>query len=400
MKSLRNKFKRAIARGIIASLLLASPVYSGSLFLNQITGGDEAFIADVVNNAGRKELLVSATVTVKSLLGKYPNGSAHAFFGANMEDANGIGAAGDTVTITIPAGPIPLVTFYPSVSVVTTVQTSDVSDNLPERAVATRVCNDLNADSDFIAAQWKCQVFKDHGAIFISNKLFNDWGTRTSWTMVCSGTTTCSPADFDLIRRGLETELTVSPNDFRLGVLGIVGTVTQVPGGVGDIFINFLVDGSTSDMRIDGSSTAVDYTDGCDSTKDKLVNEIRIYAGCNGMKFAQFLCDNMALTVGISVTIRSDGKELTLPIIKTTEDFKNKFAFGSAGPGGNFRIDVQPGADQMLSSLLFAQPAIIKKCGTNGTGTDDFVRVRISDDLTTVGLAEFESLDVGFLREP
>ena len=93
---------------------------------------------------------------------------------------------------------------------------------------------------------------------------------------------------------------------------------------------------------------------------------------------------------------------MTLPTLHTTEDFKNKFAFGPAGPGGNFRIDIQAGADQIVAAFVFAQPAILEPCGTVPIG-DDFLRITIQDDLTgpTGGnLQEFSAMVQGFEVEP
>lgn len=369
-----------------------------------ITGGDELFIAGVVLDAGEKKLLVKSTTIVESILGQDPQAATFFFFGATLEDANGIGAAGDTFRLQIPAAVAPLATVFPAVDVTTTVIAADLLDDRPERAFAIRVCSDLDADSDFTTAQWKCEVLKDFGAIFISSKHFNEWGERTTYTITCTGTTSCNKGESNIKRRGRKTELSRSPNDPRQGVLAISGSVIQIPGGIGDIFIEEFMDLTpSSNFIVDGSVTPVNFRINCSTTKDKLLNEIRMYLGCNGIKFGQFNCKNMNLVAGVQVTFRSEGINLVLLPLKSTEDFKNKFSFGPAGAGSAFRIDIQAGGDQMVASFIFAQPGIIKKCGTNGTGTDDFAEIKIQDDLTGSGggnLDEFSGLAEGFNREP
>lgn len=180
------------------------------------------------------------------------------------------------------------------------------------------------------------------------------------------------------------------------------GDVVTTPGGVGDISILFFESGGSPDMIVDGSVTPVEFTIDCHASKTTFINEIRIFGGCNGIKFGQHLCKNTAggLTNGVLVEIRSDAENLTLPVLKTTEDYKNKFSFGPAGPGGNFRIDVQSGADQFISVFNFGTPAILRKCGETPT-PNDFLKITIRDDLTGSpggNLAEFSSLIEGFRR--
>jgi hypothetical protein len=298
----------------------------------------------------------------------------------------------------------PLGVIYPAVDVTTTIQASDVADPNPERAVAFRVCADLEADANFIDAAWHCEVIKDHSGVFIENSLFNEFGERTSWALTCSGTTSCVQAFADIDRRGLPTELSRSPNDPRQGILGIAGTVTSIPGGVGKILLEEFKDsGGSPDMRVNGSNTPVEFTISCAQDEEKLVNEVRLFFGCNGIKFGQFGCKNTALSNGIQFELRSEGTTLVFPFtFKTTEDLKNKFAFGTAGPGGNFRVDIQAGGDQLVASFLFPQPAIIRECGAIPQ-PDDYMKFTIQDNLSGSqggNLQEMEAIVQGFRQEP
>ena len=185
----------------------------------------------------------------------------------------------------------------------------------------------------------------------------------------------------------------------RLAVT-VDGAVISTPGGVGDILILNFLNGGSPDMRVDGSTTPVVFTFPCDASKDSFINEIRLFGGCNGIKFGQHLCKNATLTNGVKIDIRSDAQALTLPLMKNTEDYKNKMAFGPGGPGGHFRIDVQAGADQFVAGFHFGTPAIVRKCGTLPT-PNDFITITIQDNLVGPSggnLNEFSGLVQGFKR--
>lgn len=390
---------------LIFPLLLAAD--STPHMNTKVCGDDEVYCADVFNVNSVKRLATDSIVTVEQVFGQDPHATTWFYLGTApdaAEDADGIGSAGDTVRVQIPAAVTPIGTVYPAVDVTTTVSAACVADPNPERCVALDICTDLEGDANFIAAEWDCTVIKDHSGVFIESDLFNEFGERTTWTLSTTGTTSAVKAFDDIIRRGLPTELSRSPNDPRQGILGIAGTVTSIPGGVGDILIETFKDsGGSEDMIVDGSATPVDFRIECSSTEEKLVNEVRIFGGCNGLKFGQHLCKNTALTNGVQFELRSEGQTLTFPFtFKTTEDYKNKFSFGPAGAGGNFRIDVQAGGDQFIASFIFSQPAIIRKCG-QVPSPNDYMQWTIQDNLTGAqggNLNEFIAIAEGFNQEP
>ena len=392
-------------------LILVAPnlAFSRSLQLTQLTGGDENFIADVVQlGDGSKAVRTSGLVQIDQLFGT-PADAVTWFYIGTPSDANGVGLAGDILTVTIAAAPTPLDVVYPAVSVQTTVTAGHLADPKPERALSLSMCADLDGDANFTVA-WKCTVLKDYSGIFINSKLFNEWGERKGcipltncFNVTATGTTTVTLAFNEIERRGLGTELQRSPNDPRLGVLGVSGSFIQQPGGVGDILYEVLENAGSSNMIVNGSVTPVDFRIECDPVVDKYIDTVRWYGACNGPKLDTFFCSNNALINGFLVSVRSESKDLTLLPLKNTNDFKNKFAFGSAGPGGQFRIDVQSGEDSFTSDLTFAAAAILKKCGTNGTVTDDYIQIKVRDDITGAGggnLSEFEALIIGFKRTP
>lgn len=371
----------------------------------KLCGADESYCTDVELIDGKKRALVDAIVVVEEVFGKDPHGTSWFYIGT-AEDASGVGLAGDTVRVQIPAAVTPIGTVYPAVDVTTTVTSGMVASSNPEVALATQICTDLESDANFLSAQWRCIKIKDHSGVFIESKLFNEFGERTAWSVTATGTTVITQAFTSFIRRGLPTELARSPNDPRQGILGISGTVISTPGGIGDIIVLPLTNGSaSSDMRIDCApyvAGTCDFTLSCSSTQDRYVNSFSVFGGCKGIKFGQHLCKNSKLTNGIQIEVRSQAETLNLPIIYATEDWKNKFAFGPSGPGGQFRIDVQAGVDQFISSWAFGNPALIRKCGTAPT-PNDYIVIRIRDDLNGSpggNLAEFSALAFGFEKTP
>jgi hypothetical protein len=298
--------------------------------------------------------------------------------------------------VQIPAAVTPLGTVYPAVDVTYTVTSGDVAAANPERTVAQNVCSALNANSNFQSAKWKCEVAKDFALVHIASKLYNEFGTRTTWTLTCSGSTTCNRGYDNIIRRGKPTELSRSPNDPRQGVLAIAGSVTTLPGAIGSRFQEYFKNGSSSDMRVNGSVTPVTFSVTTSATRDIFVEQVRCFGGGNGIKFEQFMAQNIVLTNGILFEIKSDNETSTLGPIKVTEDFKNLFA---SAPGRDFRIDIQSAADQMIAVFTPTVPFPIRIQGAFGSGNDDYLRLLVRDNLTSIG-SQLECQAIGFTKEP
>lgn len=389
-------FLRLTFISVLSCLLLGAD--NASNINSVVCDPTETYCAGVELVDGKNRLLTDSVVTVEEVFGKDPHATSWFYIG-DAKDADGVGAAGDTVRVQIPAAVSPIgTTLYPAVDVTTTVTAAMVAADNPEKELATQICLDLEADANFTLAEWDCIRIKDHSGVFIASELFNEFGERTSWEVTATGTTTVTKAFVAFERRGLPTELARSPNDPRQGILGISGTVISTPGGVGDIILENLKNAGSADMRVNGSGTSVAFRLECSLTKDRLIQEVRFYGGCNGMKFGQFLCNNQKLSSGIQITFVSEQNTLVLPVIQSTEDFKNKWSFGPAGAGSTFRIDIQAGGDQLTASLIFSAPAIIEKCGTNPLG-NDYIQVDIQDRLDNIGLNEFEAIVRGFEEE-
>lgn len=372
---------------------------SRSIGFSKLTGSDEQYEVDVILRDGKHALVTDGRVTIDQIFGSDPQATTYFFIGTET-DTNGVGLAGDTVTVTIPSAPAPHDTLYPAVSAVTTVDAAMLADDRPERALAIKICENLDLTPNFKISKWKCEVMKDYSGVFISSTIMNAWGERTTWDAVPTGTTRVTKAFVDIERRGYATELTRSPNDPRLGVLEISGSFALRQSSLDQLLIEEFKDSlGNHELNIDGS-TPVDFFILCDNVLDKFVSEIRIFAGCNGLKFGQFLCKNSNITNGIDVVYSTDGNDTMLANIKSTEDFKNRFSFSPAGTGSAFRIDVQAGGDEMVASFILPTPAFIGSCGSGGvTVPDDFLRITINDNLSS-GVAALEGLVQGFTAEP
>ena len=349
--------------------------------------------ANVELIGGKNRLLSQSEVQVNTTLGLDP--FADVFF--TIDTA---GATNDTVRIQIEAVNDPTGTErdLPAVDVTSTITATEDGKELLLRDL---IISDLNADSNFQNAGLKAQVGEKDSLTAVVHITSLDRGEyherlgATGVQVTPSGTTTITLDSSELKQREKIVSLARDPDSpHRLGILGIAGSVTVTPGAISDLYIENAKNGGSPDMQVNGSVTPVDFTIAADANDDLFIEEIRFYGGGNGIKFGKFLSQNSALTNGIQVQIKSDNQTTTLPMIKTTEDFKNKFAFGS---GANFRIDVQAGADQFLAVLLFENPFPIRVAGA--FPSDDFLKITINDNLST-GIIELELLSFGFRRAP
>lgn len=359
----------------------------------QLTGSDELYTADVELIAGKKKLLTDATVTVESVFGK--DGFADSWFAiGDFDDCSGVGAENDTIRVQIVAGCD--ATEFPAVDVTYTITASDVAAAQPEISVRDNIVTALNGNSNF-ATSWKATKVKDNGIIVIQAKFRGEIGERpvaNDIQVTATGTTTVTLAFNNILQRGKETSLTKDPDDPRIGVLGISGTVNVTPGSIGSRYQEFFENASSSNLLVNGSVTPVVFTIPLSSTDDIFIEQLRFFGGGNGIKFGQFLSKSgIGLTNGILIEIKSDDETFTFPVIKKTEDFKNIF---SAPSGSDFRIDIQAGSDQILAIFNPEIPFALRKIGT--FTTDDYAKITVRDDLTS-GIQTLQSTAIGFTKE-
>ena len=355
----------------------------------QIIGDDELHNVDIELLDGKKKMHVLATIQISTtnLIGKDSNPDSWCRVDVS-------GAIGDTVRIQIPDD---------SCDVTSTATATEAGDPI---AFINLLVSDFNADGT-CNALYKALRVKDNPVIHISAFKIDGIAERPDsgdFSCVSTGTTTVTTGFDNLISRQKLVKIIPDPDDPRVGATNVTGNVIQIPGGITDVMV-FELDNSLSsmDMRINCDpyiAGTCDFKISCNPTKDRFISLFRVFGGCSGIQFGQHICKNSNLTNGIIITINSVGKTLTLPIIKSTEDWKNKFSFGIAGPNGHFRLDIVSGSDQFTAEWNFPTPALIRKCGTL-PGPDDSINIKLQDDFSGPSggnLDEFASLVVGFER--
>lgn len=326
--------------------------------------------------------------TIQSLRGFDPVADTWFYIGSEL-DSLGVGNAGDIVTVTIAAGDDPV--KFPAVSNQTTVL---VGDN--ETILANRIVSNLNADPNFALNFFARRIDEDATTVYITARFQGPSGSRPNpndFDVSATGTTIVTKAWDDIIQRSKVTSLARDPQNPKLGVLGISGSVTAGEGDVTGRIIEFATDGGAGvDLRVNGSITPVDFFINASIDKERFFTSLRFEALGNGIQFTNFLSKNTAITNGVLITIRSNDSEITFPPIKKTEDFASLF---SRGPS-DFQVFDVSGTDYFRSTLNFAAPFQLYKQGT--FATDDFIRIRIQDDLSS-GLVEFKFIGFGFERD-
>lgn len=356
-------------------------------------------VATKVRSDGLNALATDATVVVESTFGFDQNPDS--FF-----RIINTGGAGTTWTIDIagtsndPSAPD---RDLPAYQKIFTVQVSEEGDEL---AFRDRIIQELNADTTFRqTCGFKSQNATDRAVVHIYSENFSASGEfyerpgAGDFNVTIGG----SPGD-GVVVIGFDNVISRSKpvtiardldSPHRLGLFGITGSVQVSQKELSDLFVEEALNGGSNDMAVNGSGTPVDFIIPAQVEKEIFIEDLILDAQDNGIKFGQWLGQNNPLNAGVEITIKSDNIETTFPILKTTEDIKNKWA-ALGGDGANFRIDVQAGADEVLGILRFVNPFIIR--AQNTFTTDDFIRVRIQDNLSNISRLNFRAK--GFEKEP
>ena len=371
---------------------------------NDTTGLDGFLVADVIRKNNRNAIVTDATVTVEQVFGR--DGFADTWFW--VDEA---GAIGDTVRVQIVAytdPTAPLERSIPAVDVTITVTATEAGD---ENKLRDLIIQELSNDVNF-NPYWKASIaVKGNPSVHIVSKVIGEVGDRVNngdFSTSVTGGNVIRLENTDngtLIRRGKGNSGARDPRDKRLVTIGVSGEVQAVPGAAGDLFLQNATDNGepipdqggtgSADLRVIGTlNTPNEFFIPSDAVEDIFITELRFYGGGNGIKYGNFLSKNSPITNGIVVEIVSDEEVLDFIPIRTTEDFKNKWALGS---GDNFKLDVQAGGDQFLAVIIFENPFPLRKAGTFQSG-DDKIRVFIRDNLNS-GMNELEFLAFGFKRE-
>lgn len=330
-----------------------------------LVGNDEQFIADVILEDGLRKLAVSKLVQVDSLSGRQISATNYFFVDATL-------ATGSTLRIEIDAteGAPALDKSFTSLAGETGID------------FITRVILELNQDFVNFQPYWRALDIDDNPAIFIASKNVGESGENTNVdSFRVTGTSNPQRAFADFVRRGTVIQASSSTTDPRLGIFGITGSVEAKDASVEGLFIQQPYNGTptTIDLNVNGSGTPVVFTFPMDNLDDLFVNEIKFFGRDNGIQFSNFLGQNGSLTNGILVEIKTDNNIVLLPPIRTTDDFDDVFAFG----GSNFDVYFASGDDK-FSARFLASAFPLRRSGTFGSGNDDYIRVTIRDNLTSI----------------
>lgn len=343
----------------------------------RITGGDELYQADVILEDGIRKIATTKKVEVDSLSGRQQSATNYIIIDDAVSD-------GQTLTINISA-----TEAVPSFS-----DTFTVTGGEDRYQFAARVVLELNQDFTGFQPYYRAIQVDDNSIIFIIAKTIAEAGENSAVdSFTISGTVSAQRAFDNLVRRTSVVQASQSTSDPRLAVFGIEGTVESRDASVEGLFVQqpYNTTPGVVDLNVDGTVNQV-FTFPMDSLDDLFITEIKFYGRDNGIQFSNFLGQNGSLTNGILVEIKTDNNLVTLPPIKTTDDFDDVFSFG----GSNFDIYFASGDDKFTARFL-SSAFPLRRSGTFGAGNDDFIRITIRDNLTNVSY--LQSIVEGFRQE-
>lgn len=354
----------------------------------KLVGNDGIYAADVVLNSGVRRLQTNADVTVNSLRGFDPIADTWFWIGTEI-NSTGVGDPGDTVTVSIAAA-TDNPTLFPAINNATTVLVGDDEDDL-----ADRIVTNLNADLNFNPWYFARKVNDIAVMVHLTSRIPGPAYERPNpndFEVFTTGTTIVTRAFDNLKRRQKNTSLARDPSNPTLGQLGISGSVVAGEGDVTGRIIEYATNGGSDDLRVNGSTTPVQFRIESSPDKERFFTSLRFDALGNGIQFTNFLSRNGALTNGVLITIRSRDEQVSFPPIRTTEDFASVF---SRGPSDFDVYDVS-GTDYFRATLNFSAPFQLFKQGT--FSVDDFIQVTIRDDIRN-GIQQFKFIGFGFERD-
>ena len=350
-----------------------------------------------VRGDGLTALVTDATVVVESTFGfdQQPD---------SWFKIINTGAIGDTWTIFIagtsvdPSTPDRDLASYTKIF---TVLASEVGDEIKLR---DRMIQQLNADTTFKNTVFlKANKATDRAIVHIQSQKFSVSGEfyerplAGDFNVTVSGSAVRVLGFDNFVSRSKPVTISRDRDSpHRLGLFGVTGTVSVTQKELADLFVQEATNAGSPAMTVNGSVTPVLFRVEASATTDLFIEDLIFDGQGNGIKFGQFLNQNTKLTNGVQLTIKSEDVTTVFPIIKSTEDFKNKFG-ALSGDGSNFRIDVQAGKDEMLAILRFNNPFLMRVAGS--FTIDDYVEVKIQDNLSSQ-VSRFNFRVKGFEKEP
>lgn len=160
---------------------------------------------------------------------------------------------------------------------------------------------------------------------------------------------------------------------------------TTVPEGLGNLVFKKALNGSSSNLAVNGSGSTVTFNVLAESgggAADIVIQELKFVAFDGDIDYEDFLGLNNPLTNGVLISITSEGSTFSFPAIKSTADFSAHFTYG---PGADFGVTFTSPSDFMVAKFSPSNPFILKK------DTTDKIQILIRDNLTTVNYFEFIS---------
>jgi len=368
----------------------------------------------VTRNDGVKALAVDSRTVVESTFGS--NSVPDAYF--VIRDTGG---AGTTWTVFIngtandPSSPPDR--DVPSYTKVFTVQVSEENDEI---AFRDRIITTLNQDVAFKTnSELKAQRATDRAIVHIFSTSFTLSGefyerlVPGDFAVTIGG----APGDgvvvvpFDILHTRNLPVATIPDFDspHRLSRFGVTGDINISFKDLDDIFIQYATDDGTpspdgggtgsEDLLVNGSlATPVLFSISAQNETDIFCQTLIFRCQGNGIKLPNFFAKNIGLTNGVVVEIKSDDVITTFLPLRTTSDFKNRWA-ALSGTMASWELSVEAGRDEAVAILNFTNPFVIKAQGTHGAGNDDYIEVKIQDDLSS-GNFFFDFLVRGFEAEP
>ena len=344
-----------------------------------ITNRDETFQVDVVERGdGKKAIAIDGTVQIEQLFGRDNIADSWFFIGSSDDVCDGVGGLNDTVRVQIAAGCD--ATLYPAVDVTTTVTNAILTDPQPAKALSELIVDDLNNDANF-SASWEAQIIGDNGIVHVSAlpELFGEAGERSNindFLVTATGTTTVSVAFSSLVRRGKSTELARNPDDPRVGILGVSGSIRVRADEVEQIFQD-----RTPNMAVNPGGTPDVFTISAQPAGglNRFIEALKFYGSDGNIKVGEsnFLGLNAALTNGILIDLYKDGLLVYSQNLKTTNDLLARWSTTAS----DNKIIGQSGGDYYESTLNLVQRNIVFELEA---GTTDRIEVTIQDNISQV----------------
>jgi hypothetical protein len=145
-----------------------------------------------------------------------------------------------------------------------------------------------------------------------------------------------------------------------------------IPEDLAQIFSEFLKDGANESLKVDGSSTPVEFEVLADVTDDLKLNEIQFVIVNNKVTIDgnQFINQNI-LPNGLKIEIRSNDATVELGTLTQSEDFL------SIASSGGILLDRSANVDLLVITIALGGAVTL----VNGSG--DFVRVTVQDNLSS-----------------